>query len=139
MFDGDPNAAGRRAARLKKEQNSDTFTDKVGSGAGQSSRRAPMEAQELGAKPGSAPSQLFTQRITAKRHSFDIELTCLMPLIDMSVNAGRRQITFHCEQDSHTVVVPEGFDVEKANIVSDEFESGRVGVAVPMVQRSVFG
>ena len=51
----------------------------------------------------------------------------------------RRQITFHCEQDSHTITVPEGFEVEKANIVSDEFESGKVSVAVPMTQRSVFG
>jgi hypothetical protein len=140
MFDGDPNAAGRRAARMKKEEAGQQYTDKVGAGSAQSARRAPAaEAQELGGKPGAAPATLFSHRINAKRHSFDIEISCLMPLLDMSVNAGRRQISFHCEQDSHTITVPEGFDVEKANITSDEFEQGRVGVAVPMVQRSVFG
>lgn len=139
MFEGDPNAAGRRAARMKKEQSSDAYTDKVGSGSAQSARRSPQDAQELSAKPGSAAATLFQHRINAKRHSFDIEISCQMPLVDMSVNAPRRQITFHCEQDSHTITVPEGFEVEKANIVSDEFESGKVSVAVPMTQRSVFG
>jgi len=141
MFDGDPNAAGRRAARLKKEQRGPEMeiTGKVGQGA-QSARRGSQEGQELGSKPGSGlNSQLFSQRISAKRHSFGIEITCQMPLLDMSVSAGRRSITFHCEADSHTVKVPEGFDVEKAAIVSDEFEQGRCGIEIPMVQRSVFG
>ena len=87
MFEGDPNAAGRRAARMKKEQSSDAYTDKVGSGSAQAARRSPQDAQELGAKPGSAAATLFQHRINAKRHSFDIEISCQMPLVDMSVNA----------------------------------------------------
>lgn len=142
MFDGDPNAAGRRAARLKKEQRGPEteITGKVGEGA-QSSRRASQDqGQELGAKPGGGlNSQLFQQRITAKRHSFGIEINCQLPLLDMSVSAARRSITFHCEADSHTVKVPEGFEVEKAAVVSDEFEAGKCSIEVPMVQRSVFG
>ncbi len=45
----------------------------------------------------------FSHRITAKRHAYEVEVSCQYPIVDMTSNPKRRTVTWFCAVDGGIV------------------------------------
>lgn len=128
MFDGDQsNSAGRRERLMRKQEQREAFTDKVGGDirggakmsatpssitgnvfynptSGMDSVRSATPSSRVGSASLGGPlasdtSANFKQRVNVGGHSYDVAIDCKYPLVDMSMNHKRRTITWVAQVD----------------------------------------
>lgn len=85
-------------------------------------------------------STLFTHRVKVMRHAYEVDVTCQLPIVDMSKNSKRRTITWVCENDdTHAATIPAAYDLEAVSMLSSDLDQGRCHISVPAVTRNVLG